>query len=645
MAQPNNPKPFSLRPWPVADKRPKNLAEFVTRIYEEDGPEGFQKLDQTKLRQEIEARKQGTIQDDSSDTSSEDGSTQETEQPKSIEALRGEVLEGIQVALTNASSALECVSLLLSKEQPVQAGTTISEGTRQLVPIGTLGASRLKEPNVTPAQVQEETAIATGLRIMGTNKMVDSVMAAAKRLEKEMELEAKYWADILAVSEDGWAICSLPQEPHTLGVRYGFAESAPKFRNNSIAPLRRNADGAVHLGLGPIGGGSQRVRLTIKRGDTIVDQSPLPARIQDNAPLSDRVREARNTIWHQELWFELNREARSLLAYHVFYDGPSIVWKQNEQITHIYTLEDLGEPDSTHMDLSTRSCSCTASWSYMQFLLWQGHRQNYNRRTNFAPLPAKAETVNYPFSIIRAVIARIMHFDETKLLDKFLDDLVTTMRAGGISTAFYTSRVSDVDTSLHHMIEKRRSPKLELNWTNMMVGGLSTKYILAISARSRIWVCSRVSVAAFIGTFYRITLHDPDQPDPEGQESKNPLKALYAPAPETVYPNLMKTRYYLRQASVRAVAHKVASDVSKKLARDDVKVEDGWQGTSIISDNGKRAVVAISDDDGRLTISMEGHWVANGAVASHHWTWTADGEGEGGESMESALLKIMEGRV
>lgn len=39
-----------------------------------------------------------------------------------------------------------------------------------------------------------------------------------------MEVESKYWEQVLGVKENGWSLCRLPREKHTLGVKYGFNE-------------------------------------------------------------------------------------------------------------------------------------------------------------------------------------------------------------------------------------------------------------------------------------------------------------------------------------------------------------------------------------------------------------------------------------
>jgi mediator of RNA polymerase II transcription subunit 17, fungi type len=116
------------------------------------------------------------------------------------------------------------VSLLLSKDTPVQASLSISPALRDAVALGTLGADKVQDSKVTKAQRLDNRRIAKGWKLQSLTDSVDSLLASATRLEKEIEKETQYWEQVLAVSENGWAICRLPQERHTLGVRFGFAE-------------------------------------------------------------------------------------------------------------------------------------------------------------------------------------------------------------------------------------------------------------------------------------------------------------------------------------------------------------------------------------------------------------------------------------
>ncbi|GAP84482.2 putative mediator of RNA polymerase II transcription subunit 17 [Rosellinia necatrix] len=152
----NSQMPFSLRPWPIGDKKPQNLVDFISRVNSQPG--GFRELDEAQLRRDILGKQQGALEDDafnsSEDEDDEDEEESEDAKGKTAIVAREEFMRNIDFAHQSAMLALDSISLLLSKENPVQAGTTLSVALRDLVGIGTLGASKLKEPNVTETQLQ-----------------------------------------------------------------------------------------------------------------------------------------------------------------------------------------------------------------------------------------------------------------------------------------------------------------------------------------------------------------------------------------------------------------------------------------------------------------------------------------------------------
>ncbi|KAI5867456.1 subunit 17 of mediator complex-domain-containing protein [Durotheca rogersii] len=658
--------PFSLRPWPIGDKKPKNLGEFIARINTERG--GFRNVTEAKLRDEIAAQENGhaearsaedSADDDDGDDDEDDDEDSGADKSTNAVAARDEFLRHIEFAHQTAMLSLDFVSLLLSKETPVQAGTTLSSALRDLVGIGTLGASKLKESNVTDARRQDDLAVAKGWRVMGIDNMVDSIVASAEKLEKEMELETKYWADVLSVSESNWAVCALPQERHTLGVRFGFAESASEFRNSSIAPLRRNGDGTARLDLGRIGGGSQRIRVTVKKNGVIVDQSPLPARLPEDAPLKHRVLEARNTIFHQELWYQLNREARTLLSSNVYSDASCISWKQGPETEMIFTLEDLAEPDRAHERLSDVDCSCTAFYTYMQFLLFQGHQQNYYKRSTIPHVPSSRATP--PYAILRALIANAEYFRDYKVMYDFLDDLVATLRRAGVSTASCTLATQPLGPMLRGL--PTRNAKMELNLINYLAGRLESSFELTITPAARIFIRARIVLNVYTGMAFGISLtpfppptasaspsssstslpppaapvadgakrnssssssnSNNNNPAPandaaaaakarEEERRKNPLAAAYPPfdlvQDPYPYPSVGEAVYYVRQAAIRAVAQHLAETAGPRLGRGDVERAETVRGPGVAARDDEREArvdLVAGPADGRLTLVLD----------------------------------------
>lgn len=119
---------------------------------------------------------------------------------------------------------LDSLSLLLSKQNPTQAGLTLSQQLREMVGIGTLGADKLDEATTNEAKTKDQEEVALGWTLMEINRTRDAAEEASSLLEREVETESRYWEDVMAVKKAGWSLCRVPQERHTLGVRFGFSE-------------------------------------------------------------------------------------------------------------------------------------------------------------------------------------------------------------------------------------------------------------------------------------------------------------------------------------------------------------------------------------------------------------------------------------
>lgn len=131
---------------------------------------------------------------------------------------------------------LDSISLLLSKLNPTQANATLSQQLREMVGIGTVGVDKLNDSNVTPAKSKEQRDIAVGWTLMEVNKTRDAAEEATSFLRNEVEAEEKYWEDVLKVHKAGWSLTKVPQERHTLGVRFGFSEGMSKYSFHHISP-------------------------------------------------------------------------------------------------------------------------------------------------------------------------------------------------------------------------------------------------------------------------------------------------------------------------------------------------------------------------------------------------------------------------
>lgn len=68
--------------------------------------------------------------------------------------------------------------------------------------------------------------VAKGSRMEALDSAADEILKAARKLEKEVRRETKYWQEIVSVSDKGWPIQRLRQNARHVpfGVRYGLPE-------------------------------------------------------------------------------------------------------------------------------------------------------------------------------------------------------------------------------------------------------------------------------------------------------------------------------------------------------------------------------------------------------------------------------------
>ncbi|KAK6860012.1 hypothetical protein PG995_003648 [Apiospora arundinis] len=599
--------PFSLRPWPRGDKKPKNIGEFVARVSSERN--GFRNVKEADLIEEIKAHAAGAANPDSSQDSPEgdsesDGEAENDKKEKTAIAARDDFLKNLEAAHQSAMLNLDLVSLLLSKETPNQAGTTLSPTLRELVGIGTLGSSKVHQSNITPAREADDLAVGTGWRVIGTNKMVSSVLEAAERLEKEITLETKYWADVLAVSESGWAVSSMVGKG--LGVRFGFAEAAPMYRDSSIARLVRNEDGKARLDHGQAGKGSQRVCAMIEVSGKIMGRSRLPGGLPDNSRLADRVLEARNTIFAQELWYEISRESRTLLSLGVQSDGAEVSYNVNPSTRVILCLEDLTEPEASRDDnIYDQMAELTIQG--LNLFLMAAHRQNYKQRVQ-----PKHGRNNPPYNLLRPLISRYKYTLDYDKLIGFVSSLADSLHIAGFDSTNFTKTQpflslqppSRPDTD-HHAITQ--AEVLMLNTINSQQFSAD----ISITPETRIGLRAKAFLS-LDATQFKISLPGP----------QNPLIDLY-PSHDT-YPNVDEAIHYVRQATVRAVVDRLLELTSEKLSKADIGWGDAVDGVAL-----------VDTLDRELTIGTEGTQLV-AKTKNQRRTWGAGASST--ESLEEFVL-------
>ncbi|KAF4460769.1 calcium channel yvc1 [Fusarium albosuccineum] len=639
MAPGDDGQPLSLRPHPVADRKPKNIAEFIARVNAQPG--GFRALSEAKLRDEIAARETtdgdvqgkdvdmaGTSQDDDDDD--DDDEDEDQDATKDPQEVRMDVLKNLEyvvsyqhptsiaiakltrdsIAGNTAFLTLDFLSLLLSKQNPNQATVTLSQNLRDLVGIGTMGADKLDDPTVTATKAKDQEDVAVGWTIMEVNKTRDAADAACAFLQREIAAEGKYWEEIMAVQKSGWSISKVPQERHTLGVHFGFSEAAPEFRNNGLAPMRRGDNGAVQLDCGRLGGVSERLVVTYERDGQVTGRSALPAQTTDRAPLEARVLEARNTIFSQELWHELTREARTLAAYDVKPDGSRLTCELDPSSKSKVTVElvPLGSLPSSDESLPDNKIAETISLA-LHTLLSYAHRHNELMRTRPMPPHIPRSRGQQTYALLRPIIARLMHTRNVQTVTKHVGAIVQSLRRADLPARFtlHTPQTSISESDANN--RGPNQPSASQTVIRNMLPPIDFNIKLSLLSDNTCTVRGRTFLFPVTATYYNVIV-----------PATSPLASICAPYKDG-YPDPDALADYLRTATARLLTeHFLSNLVSSPSAPHWIK---SVQGNSIrdVEKEDFEIHFAVTDTPALLVTSTS---VIDGKPSSQKWTWSAD---------------------
>lgn len=496
---------FSLQPPPPPTRGPTNIAEFIQRVNRKPG--GFRALNEADIRRQIEAAKADKdSQDDDVDMDQEpDDEEPPRDEIKEIQDARNEILKSFAMAHGTAAAMVDSISLLVSKEIPRQASETLNIGLRNEVGIGTLGATTLSAPTaLTLSRVRDNKVAAMGMRLHTFNKVADALEASATRLDKENGLEATYWEQVRETSERGWNVFRHPEDRHVMGVRFGFSGAAPEFKANSIAPMRRADDGTVKLELSRMTRVPKRLQVTIKQGDVILGQSRLPR------PSHDDVKEARDTVFAQELWHEVNREGRSLFSHKVRLGQDTVDYCEDDGKTTSFSLVTL-EPDETTVPES-RPADAEAEHLYntLQILLIHAHRQNEIKRSEQAA-PSANKGPPPPYQLLLPIITYRRHEQTVRRCIDFLTSISRVLRSAGLPASFTLTEPPITGSSTSSLAATLLSPP-------------GAEFDVTLTPASRLRICLYPS--PLFGTRAQVFLLPPTT---TGTGTTNPLTLAYPP--------------------------------------------------------------------------------------------------------------------
>ncbi|MCJ1313858.1 RNA polymerase II mediator complex subunit [Agyrium rufum] len=461
-----NPLSISLRAWPPSDPSKDSLQYLIARITDQKG--SFRDVTEEALEEDIRKGSTATAAaaadekeegeggephdeaaEDEEDVSSEAGSVNASlsSSREEVYKARNEILGLVTQAHLQTAQALDFISLLLTSapytSKPAEA--SISPYIKTHLPLGTISSEILSQPPLPADEAKraDDDQVAMGWKMQALDGAADSLLGAAGRLGREVKRESKFWEQVGEVKRRGWTVCRVPGEKGTLGVRYGFPEAAPEYRDRGLAALRRTADGSVHLDLGLRAPLPQALRVRILEGGEVtarssIDRSAAEASME---PLTRSILRARDAIFEEELCDELYREARSLANRGVRCTGDTIVIPlagNREICLNLDSTEDNDDhkpegEDSMGRESRSESIFAELLATVLRILLTQAHQANLKRRSARPPPITERKPPRQTFPMLRPVLNHLEHHDACLAMEKFIADTLSILEQAQVT--------------------------------------------------------------------------------------------------------------------------------------------------------------------------------------------------------------------
>lgn len=436
---------FSFQPWARNAGEEDSLKDTLARVHLERGH--FRDITEASLQAEVVA--EGALQlSESEDGEDEDEDEEETQKAKTKPTTREELyktkhdmLDRVRAAEQEILMSLDFVSLLLSKDMPKQAATSMSPFLKEAVPIGSLGADVWQRMPVDRVREAQDELLATKVRMEGLQQSADSLLGAAHRLQDNVRRETEYWSQILSISEKGWNVCRIPGPQRRLGVRFGFSESSVEFSRRGIAALDPRSDGTIALERG-VGSKPKALHAVLREDGKVIGSSKLPSiPSSEETTLEARIHYARDSLYDEELYHEMVRESRTLASFGVTMKDSAISIKSHpaskagiEVAIDLVSLDDgsgLG-PDVSNAEDGLAEATVLAA----RLLLSHAHRDKTKKRSDFpAPLSDKQRDERPPLPILRNVMAFAMHRSALDRLNAYVEVVASVLHAAKIENS------------------------------------------------------------------------------------------------------------------------------------------------------------------------------------------------------------------
>lgn len=290
--------------------------------------------------------------------------------------------------------------------------------------------------------------------------------------------------------------------------------ATPIFRDRGLASLRRADDGSLILDKGLVPSKSRRVRVRVKANNLVTGCSKSTRSTADGEEsIETRILQARDTVYEEELFHELVREARIMGSQGVTTRQNLIRFAVSEEQEIMLDLADTDlesfSEDTDMIGSHEDDVLADAIAHATRILLSYAHRQNLHRRTQPPPPLSQKRRHTPEYQLLRPILAYLQHRSHVQWLESFIKDMYGVLKAAGVECDHTANLFSPVNAQR----KNHTLPKVEGLVQGFLVPLESTISGSLITPQSPFRVRIRTSlVTPPFGTNYDISMTMPQHP-------------------------------------------------------------------------------------------------------------------------------------
>lgn len=363
--------------------------------------------------------------------------------------------KSINSALNETSLSLDFVSLLISSVKPNLAKSTISPHLNKSVPLGSLNSDRLSNENddddrnksVAP---KETPKVGHGWKLESLHKVTSLFREASENLNEQVLKERRYWNMINSVLTNDEVLFKT-RDPlnnaRAIGVKYGYGDSGSNFHDKGLAILRKDTV-TGEISFNPI---NYAHKLTLKvfryirikilseiDGDFMLTGQSLFE--NDFSSSKDQIindiEKARFFLFEEDLFYQLTREAKTLINYNVSIISNKIIIEINNEIIEIesvvYDENNDDELNNYYQNINAYSSinngKCQLILKFFKIMLCCYYKYNLKLKQKIPTSLTKWKQLNSHPLVLRPLLGNIRHELNLKNMQSIIDRLIAKFK-------------------------------------------------------------------------------------------------------------------------------------------------------------------------------------------------------------------------